>query len=110
MQTVDKATLKLWVETIPETMVIDVLPKEYYEKRHITGALNIPFKGNSHFASDVEAHAKSKNKRIVVYCLNNQCDLSDQAAEALTQAGFTDVYAFEDGIEGWVSINGQIAA
>ena len=42
-----------------------------------------------------------KDAEIVVYCASNGCQLSLLAAEALDQAGYSNVSHFVDGLAGW---------
>ena len=101
MKTVNKSQLKQWLDTKEDLLLIDVLPKEDFQKQSIPGSINVPFKGIDDFANNVERHTKSKADHIVVYCRNTQCDASKNAAKKLEAAGFTNVQAFEDGVEGW---------
>lgn len=111
MKTVSKSQLKQWVDQKQDLLLIDVLPKDNFNKQHLPGAINIPFKDNANFTQEVEQRAQSKNQCIVVYCLNTECSLSKEAAQQLETSGFTNVQAFEDGVEGWFGKSmGQAAA
>jgi len=101
MQTVSKSQLKQWIDQKQDMTLIDVLPKENFQKQHIPGAINIPIKDNANFVNDVMQHIALKDQRIVVYCAGTQCPLSREAAQKLESAGFTNVQAFEEGVEGW---------
>jgi len=101
MQIVSKSQVKQWLDNKDDMTLIDVLPAENFQKQHIPGAINIPFKDNANFVKDVTQHVVLKDQRIVVYCLNTQCPLSKDAARELESAGFTNVQAFEEGVEGW---------
>jgi rhodanese-related sulfurtransferase len=101
MQIVSKAQLKQWIDSKQDMLLIDVLPRESFNKQHLPGAINIPVMDNPNFAKDVEAKARTKNQQIVVYCANMQCDASQQAAKKLENAGFNNVKRYEEGLEGW---------
>jgi rhodanese-related sulfurtransferase len=101
MKTVNKSQLKQWLDTKEDMLLINVLPQEDFQKQSIPGSINIPFKGTDNFAVEVGERAKSKGQHIVVYCRNTQCDASRNAAAELETAGFTNVQAFEAGVEGW---------
>ncbi|MGB9154767.1 MAG: rhodanese-like domain-containing protein [Alphaproteobacteria bacterium] len=101
MKIIDKTVLQQDLNSKQDILLIDVLPVENFNKQHIPSAINVPFKDNANFVKDVEAKAKSKSQRIVVYCANTQCPASQQAAEKLEQAGFANVQRFEEGVEGW---------
>lgn len=42
-----------------------------------------------------------KQRKIVVYCANHDCDASDKAADRLEKAGFKNVYDYAGGTEDW---------
>lgn len=101
MHTVTKSQLEQWIDSKQDMLLIDVLPKESFKKQHLPGSINIPIKNNPSFLPDVQSRGKSQDQLIVVYCASTQCDASAQAAEKLENAGFTNVYRFEEGLEGW---------
>ena len=101
MNNISHNELNTWIEKHGDMLLVDVLPKESYDKQHIPGSINIPFKNNPEFIQQVENHLNSKAQRVVVYCANAKCDLSKQAASALHEAGLSNVQPFEEGVEGW---------
>jgi rhodanese-related sulfurtransferase len=101
METVSRSQLQQWVDSGEDMLLIDVLPRDSFSKQHIPSSINVPIKDNANFIKDIESSAKSKSQRIVVYCANMQCDASEQAAQKLENAGFTNVVRFEEGVEGW---------
>jgi len=100
MQTLNAHDVKQHVDSNDDTLVIDVLPTEHYEKEHIPGATNIPLSADR-FTEAVEGIAQDKSRPIVVYCASEECDLSPKAAEHLEGAGFENVADFEGGIKEW---------
>lgn len=80
--------------------LIDVLPEEVHEQKHIAGTKNIPIDSDD-FVNQVAAEAGGKDQPVIVYCANAQCDASPKAAQKLEQEGFTDVRDFEGGIAAW---------
>lgn len=109
MKTITKIGLKQSIDQKQDMLLIDVLPQESFNKKHIQNAINIPVKNNENFVKDVEVKAKSKNQLIVVYCASTRCDASKKAAEQLEKAGFTNVQCYEEGLEGWFD-TGEAAA
>ncbi len=74
-------------------------PKEYQELR-VAGAINLPpdkFKERDNPA----LNGIAKDRRIVVYCGEVNCDLALKVAEKLQAAGFTQVAAFLGGFRAW---------
>lgn len=101
MQIIQKEQLEQWISQKTDMLIIDLLPKQDFDKRNIPGSINIPFKNNDNFITELEKGLSSKDGKIVVYCANKKCDLSKQAAQKIDNAGFANVYDFEDGIEDW---------
>ncbi|MBV1786650.1 rhodanese-like domain-containing protein [Marinobacterium sp. D7] len=83
-------------------VLINVLPRETFEKQHIRTSINIPYE-NSDFIDTVESVAGDKDRKIVVYCANFDCPVSNKAADALEQAGFKSIYDYEGGTEDWLT-------
>jgi rhodanese-related sulfurtransferase len=90
-------------------LLINTLDESQFGKTKIPGSINIP-QAQEDFVERVEQEAGGKDKKIVVYCANEQCNSSPQAAEKLEQAGFTEVYDFETGAEGWQEAGQELAA
>lgn len=82
-------------------VVINVLAKESYDKEHIPGSISIPLESPD-FLEKVAKKVKGKNAEIVVYCAKTECPASEQAAEKLAKAGYTNVYDFEGGMKEWI--------
>jgi hydroxymethylpyrimidine pyrophosphatase-like HAD family hydrolase/rhodanese-related sulfurtransferase len=74
----------------------------------IPGAINIPLQSED-FAARVEQEAGGKDKPVVVYCANDQCNSSEKAAEKLESLGFTDVRRYTGGAAAWQNEAGQAA-
>ncbi len=79
-----------------DPVVIDVLPHKYFRKQHIPGALSID--GDD---LDLAERLLDKDRPIVVYCMDEDCGASPQAAKNLEEKGFKNVYDLPSGIEGW---------
>lgn len=76
-------------------LLIDVRPKEEYEKGHIPGAISIPFE-------ELEKHLSSLpvDKEIVAYCRGPYCLMSAQAVEILKREG-RSAHRLEEGVHEW---------
>ncbi|WP_425395863.1 rhodanese-like domain-containing protein [Aeoliella sp.] len=81
-------------------LLVNTLDEAHFDKTNIEGAVNIPQQDDD-FVERVEKQAGGKDQPVVVYCANTECSSSTQAAEKLEKAGFTNVYDFESGAEGW---------
>lgn len=85
-----------------EVALINVLPKDVFQKEHIPGSINIPLtESPDEFVQQVESVVPSKNHQIIVYCASTMCSASTTAAEALDNAGFTQVMDFKGGMDDW---------
>lgn len=101
MQPISRDDLKTMNETEHEDFVlINVLPQEKFNEKHIRTSINIPVDSDD-FVEKVKSVAGSKDRKIVVYCANFECDASPQAAKKLEDAGFTKVYDYEGGTKDW---------
>ncbi|MDT8410339.1 MAG: rhodanese-like domain-containing protein [Wenzhouxiangellaceae bacterium] len=101
MKKISREELKKMNELEHEDFVlINVLSREAFNEKHIRTSINIPVE-NEDFVEQVEAVAGGKQRKIVVYCANFDCDASPKAAKALEQAGFEQVYDYAGGTEDW---------
>jgi len=89
--------LKEALESERPPVLINVLPREAHEAKHIPGSVNVPV-GD---IDRVEALVPNKDEPIIVYCANADCTASPKAAEKLEEMGYTEVADFEDGYAGW---------
>lgn len=80
-------------------VVVDALPRAYYEREHIPTAINL-------VESEVDARAAEllpdKDALIVTYCSNAGCGNSQAVASRLERLGYTNVRKYRDGIQDWV--------
>lgn len=100
MKTIDANELKRFIAGEPRGAVINVLDPDYFEAKHIPGSVNIPL-STPDFEERVNSQVHDKNKPVVVYCASTECDASEQAAEKLERAGFSDVRDYAPGVAGW---------
>jgi len=82
-------------------VLINVLPREHFNKGHIRTSINVPHEQDD-FEDTVAKVAGSKDRDVVVYCANFDCDASPKAAKKLDKAGFTHVYDYEGGTKDWL--------
>jgi rhodanese-related sulfurtransferase len=92
--------LKRIIDQDEDVLVIDVLPYDRYLEHHIPGSISVPL-SEPGFVPRVERQTIGKEQPIVVYCASASCTASRDAAKALSEAGFTDVRAYEGGIAEW---------
>jgi len=98
MKTIHAKELKKKLDDKEKIVVINVLPKEYFDKEHIPGSINVP-------ADEIETTIMQKvpdlDTEVIVYCSNTECQASPRAARKLSALGYTNVRDFEEGMQGW---------
>jgi len=82
-------------------ILIDVLPKEIYEKRRLPGALNACVYEVT-FPDQIAAITEDKSAEIVIYGSSAEsCDAAE-AAEKLLRLGYEKVHVLAGGVDGWL--------
>ena len=92
--------LKKWKEEKKDFVLINVLSKESFEGRHIPDSVSADG-SESDFIEKVANFVSDKEKSVVVYCASFECKASTRAAEKLVEAGYTNVYDYEGGLDDW---------
>lgn len=93
---IDAPTLKEMMTT-DDVLVVFPLSKIEYNDKHITDSVLIPL-------NDLKNGLPAdKNKKLAFYCLGIKCTASWRAAEKAVKLGYTNVYAFREGLPAWVS-------
>ena len=113
MQTIDVQKLQEWKRTNRDFLFLNVLDKDAFSREHALGSRHVPLEqdGRSHdFADRVAKLASTKDRTIVVYCAGPECNASEKAAKQLDEAGFTNVYDFEGGMQAWKAADMPISA
>lgn len=77
-------------------VVIDVRPKDAYDKGHVTNAISIPLEELKNNSKKV---SKFKGKPIIIYCNSGQTSMS--ACKVLQELGFETVHNMRGGIMAW---------
>jgi rhodanese-related sulfurtransferase len=81
------------------TILINVLPVEYYDMAHIPHSINIPI-SLENFIDEVKEKTEGFHN-VIVYCANDACTASIDAMNMLIEAGMDNVYDFEGGMQEW---------
>ena len=80
--------------------IVDVSPKNSFDKGHIAGSVNIPA---SSFNSDNKLFKPNKEQKILVVCQNGI--QAGGVAKKIKLAGFNDVVILDGGIMSWQKDN-----
>jgi rhodanese-related sulfurtransferase len=78
--------------------VWNVLTDEYFKGELIPGSRRVPV---DHLGEALRRSSLAKDAAVVVYCAGPACPSSRQAAEKLATFGYTNVKAYEGGLEEW---------
>src|SRR4051812_24320442 len=77
--------------------LVEVLPAVTYRKEHLPGAVNIPLKEMDRASTA----GLDRDRPVVVYCFDLQCDLSARASWLLEALGFEQAFDYVAGKEDW---------
>ncbi|MDD2320311.1 MAG: YceI family protein [Geobacteraceae bacterium] len=89
-----------WITDGRTIFIIDTLPPEFYESRHIPGARNACIY-EMNFLDTVQEITTDKNACIVLYDSSDRSRASAWAAEKLSAIGFKQIHELSGGIEEW---------
>lgn len=85
-----------------EMLLVNTLPQDSFQQTAIHGSLSIP-QDDANFVERVKEELDGADIPVVVYCANESCDSSLQAARKLDDAGIKQVLELTEGYEGWCS-------
>ncbi len=105
VQTITTNELKQKLDQKGDFQFWNVLTDEYFKGEIIPGSKRVPL---DTLGREVASSGLSPAAEIIVYCAGPSCPASVQAAEKLTALGFTDVKAFEGGLEEWKKAGWEI--
>lgn len=94
--TISAADLLKKIHNKEAMTVVNVLSHDYYQECHIAGSISAPLDQLA-----TRANTWDKNKLIVTYCANKDCNASKKGYELLIKQGFKNVVAYEGGIQEW---------
>lgn len=100
MKTIQRDELKALLDQGANFELLEALPEPYHRKGHLPGARCFP-----HDQAEVLARSLLKNQQalIVVYCASLSCRNSEQAAQALSTLGYSDVRVYAGGKADWLA-------
>lgn len=80
--------------------LLEVLPADAYRTEHLPGARNVPLPELTPEA----AHRELDPERpVIVYCYDNECDLSARGAARLEAFGFRSVFDYRSSKVAWLA-------
>jgi rhodanese-related sulfurtransferase len=98
-RTVSREQIKAKLDNSDPVTLVEALPRKYYDKEHLPGAINIPHDEIREMAPDM---LPDKEAQIIVYCSNEECRNSSVAAKILHQMGYKNVMKYVEGKQHWL--------
>lgn len=85
-----------WQDAGETIVILDARDAVQYGREHIPGAVNVSY-------ADIRAGANlpAREARVVIYCSDKDCPISQYAYESLRLLGYSDLYDMRAGIAGW---------
>jgi thiosulfate/3-mercaptopyruvate sulfurtransferase len=110
--------LKKRMDATKEILIVDTMPfEESYKQRHVPKAVQIEFPipemkemNDAKKAEFLKILGPDKDRLIVFYCGFTECTRSHNAAMWAVKLGYTNVYRFPGGIEGWAQAGYPVEA
>lgn len=104
VKTISTEKLKhVWSRAIAAFM--DLLTEGYFKGEMIPGSHRVPL---DTIGREVSEAKSPKDEEIIVYCGGPKCPQSLQAAQKLMDLGYTNVKAYEGGLEEWKNAGNKI--
>ena len=99
-QVISVSDARAMIQSSSNLLVVDVRTSGEFAQGHLQGSINMPL-------SDLptEISGLDRNRPILVYCQTGH--RSAQAAAILVNAGFTQVYDMDGGLNAWISAGYQ---
>jgi len=92
-----------------QIIVVDVRSKMEFDVAHVNGAKHITL-AKASFANDLEAvRSKTDSQPMAFYCNGHTCAKSYKAYKKASEAGFTNILAYDAGIFDWIKAQPQKA-
>lgn len=99
MEIIDRETLQQKKRDNPNLVIVEVLEPDSYEESHLPGAMNVPL--STSFEETIQQAIPDKGQEIVVYCSDENCDASPNAAKKMENLGYQHVYNYSGGKKDW---------
>lgn len=105
VKTISTEKLKQRLEQGNSLHLWNVLTDGYFKGEMIPGSRRVPLDTIGREVSETQS---PKGEEIIVYCGGPKCPQSLQAAQKLMDLGYTNVRAYEGGLEEWKNAGNKI--
>src|SRR5215216_5459272 len=85
--------------------LLEVLPPSSFQREHLPSVINIPLPD----LTPQRADDLDRDRPVVVYCYDTECDLSARGAALLEAYGFEHVYDFRGSKTEWFGLGRGLA-
>ena len=96
---IDFARLTAMIDAGGPLLVVDTRAEEPYAAGHIPTAVNLP--GYQFDKAEPAGLPANRDLPIVTYCNGGHCGIGFYVAERLLDFGYSRVYVYEEGVDGW---------
>jgi len=86
MVTISRNDLQQLLRSCPNLKLVEVLSEPSYQDFHLQGAINVPLSDD--FEERILKEIPDKNQTVIVYSLNFECTISEQAVQRLRELGY----------------------
>jgi len=86
-----------------KVLIIDALPEDYYNKKHISNAINLPANHNWTLESVMAKLPPGTHSTtpMIIYCYNAECTAAEKLYYKLNKLGFYNTMHYLGGISDW---------
>lgn len=98
LKIIDRTELQTRLGATPRPILLEALPRKYFEGGHLPGARHLP---HDEVRTLAPALLPDRHAEIVVYCASATCQNSHIAARVLQQIGYTNVSVYAAGKQDW---------
>ena len=105
VKTISTEKLQQRLEHGKSVQLWNVLTDGYFKGEMIPGSHRVPL---DTIGREVPEAKSPKDEEIIVYCGGPKCPQSLQAAQKLMNLGYTNVKAYEGGLEEWKNAGNKI--
>ena len=80
-------------------VVVEVLGPDSFAEFHLPGAVNVPV--DDTFEANIQTAVPDKHKPVAVYCRDIECHASAKAIRRMELLGYTNLFEYHMGKDGW---------
>ncbi|WP_123040386.1 rhodanese-like domain-containing protein [Cohnella candidum] len=95
---ISRKEIQTKLEQGERVILVEALPKNYFEDAHLPGAINLPHDEVDRLAPVL---LPDKTAEIITYCASLPCPNSEIAAKRLMELGYSNVKEYREGKQDW---------